>query len=154
METSSAEDLDKELLAQLHNATLKASDVCFEMKKLCATVLVPTVALVSVFSDRKLNLAVFSAAFTVIGCFWLADSVGYYYQRKLRVAMGRIWIRRADRSPDEWTFRPPKHTPVWRALLNGSMTFYLILFGVTGVATSLYLLGLIGDLPAGEGVLR
>src|SRR5436190_23927590 len=44
----SPDDLDKDQLDQLHAATLKASDSCFEIKKLCATVLVPTANLVSI----------------------------------------------------------------------------------------------------------
>lgn len=54
-----ADELDKELLGQLHNATLKASDTCFEIKKLCATVVVPTGTLVVLLSGGRLNLAVF-----------------------------------------------------------------------------------------------
>ena len=55
-----ADDLDREQLDQLHTATVKASDSCFELKKPCATVLVPTVTLVAVFTDKRLNQAVSS----------------------------------------------------------------------------------------------
>ncbi len=55
------------------------------MKKMCATLLVATATLVSVFSNRSLTSYVFAAGMAVIVSFWLADSVGFFYQRKLRV---------------------------------------------------------------------
>jgi hypothetical protein len=58
---TSADELDREQIEQLHAATLKASDSCFELKKLCATVLVPTATVVAVFTDKRLNEAVFIA---------------------------------------------------------------------------------------------
>jgi hypothetical protein len=64
-----ADDLDRVQLDQLHVATLKASDSCFELKKLCATILVPTISLVAVFTDKRLNLAVFVAGVLLVGGF-------------------------------------------------------------------------------------
>ncbi|WP_051104877.1 hypothetical protein [Catelliglobosispora koreensis] len=123
-----ADELDKEQLAQLHNATLKASDYCFELKKLCATILVPTGALVSVFSDKKLDPAVFVSGLLVVAAFWLADAVGFYYQRKLRIAMDHIWRRRAARCSEPYVYVPTTQ-PVGavRAAFNTSMIYYLIL---------------------------
>lgn len=90
----------------MHAATLKASDSCFELKRLCATVLVPIATLVSVFTDKRLNDAVFMSAVLVIVAFWLADAVGYFHQRKLREAMTAVWVRRAARCPERYDHVP------------------------------------------------
>ncbi|MBQ0894650.1 hypothetical protein KBX37_16350 [Micromonospora sp. U56] len=142
-----ADDLDKELIDQLHAATLKASDSCFEIKKLCATVLVPTGTLVALFSGRRLTAAVFVSGLLVICFFWLADAVGYYYQRRLRAAMDVIWRRRAERCEEGWT--PPKTSavPPFKAAFNGSMTYYALLAAPVLLALFLYAFDVI-DSPA------
>lgn len=140
---TTADDLDKELLGQLHAATLKASDSCFELKKLCATVLIPTGTLVALFSERRLGPAVFVAGFLVIVFFWLADAVGYYYQRKLRVAMGAIWLRRSERCDETWTPPSTASTSPIRAAFNGSMYFYLLLTIPVLAGLLLYAMGII-----------
>jgi hypothetical protein len=95
----SAEDLDKDLLDQLHAATLKASDSCFEIKKLCATVLIPTGTLVSVFAAKRLDTSVFVAGLLVVTLFWLADATSYFYQRRLRNLMVCTYSEEANRGP-------------------------------------------------------
>ncbi|MGW5081872.1 hypothetical protein [Micromonospora echinospora] len=140
-----ADDLDKELIDQLHAATLKASDSCFEIKKLCATVLVPTGTLVALFSGRRLTAAVFFSGLFVITFFWLADAVGYYYQRRLRVTMDVIWRRRAARCEEPWTPPNTATTSPLKAAFNGSMTYYALLAAVVLVALSLYAFDIIGS---------
>lgn len=140
-----ADDLDKGLIDQLHAATLKASDSCFEIKNLCATVLVPAGTLVSIFSEKKLDSSVFVSGFIVVVLFWLADSTAYYYQRKLRNAMAVVWARRADLCPS-WRAYAPLRVPInWpRACFNESMSFYaIIVIGIT-MGWIAYLSGLIG----------
>jgi hypothetical protein len=128
MDALSEDALDKEQLEQLHAATLKAADSCFELKKLCATVLIPTGTLVSILSQNRLNPAVFVAGLLVITAFWLADSVAYYYQRKLRSAMTPIWQRRAQRLDTGYAHVPQTEAvrPL-KAAFNSSMWFYGIL---------------------------
>ncbi|WP_285750371.1 hypothetical protein [Lentzea sp. NBRC 105346] len=142
------DELDKDQLDQLHAATLKASDACFEMKKLCATVLVPTGTLVALLSDRILNAAVFVAAIAVVITFWMADSVAYYYQRRLRNVMDTIWSRRAQRCNDYPHVPAAKHIRPLRALFNGSMSYYFVLLLVLAVAFALYGMGVIA--PVGR----
>ena len=140
------DELDKEQLAQLHAATLRASDSCFELKKLCATVLVPTGVLVSVFTDTKLNAAVFGAGLLVITAFWLADAVGYFYQRKLRYRMSVIWERRAARCAEGYNYVPmPRKVGPLRAAFNTSMLYYLILAMVMLVGLALLATGVLND---------
>ncbi|MFI9504612.1 hypothetical protein [Nocardia sp. NPDC052566] len=144
----SADDLDREQIEQLHRATLSASDSCFELKKLCATVLVPTGTLIVLLNDKKLDASVFVAGLLVIAAFWLADAVGYYYQRKLRVAMNSIWVRRAARCPETYN-NIPSVCPVGplRAAFNSSMLYYLILALLVVLAFSLFEAGLIVSAP-------
>jgi hypothetical protein len=138
------DDLDKEQLEQLHAATLKASDSCFEIKKLCATVLIPTGTLVSVFTNKRLNAAVFVSGLLVVVAFWLADAVGYFYQRKLRNVMAPIWGRRAARFSEKYEHIPGvvKIGPM-RAAFNSSMVYYLILAALIGLGFLLYGMGVI-----------
>jgi hypothetical protein len=122
-----ADELDKELLGQLHNATLKASDACFEIKKLCATVVIPTGTLVAFLSGGRLNPAVFVSALLVVFLFWIADANGYYYQRKLRAKMAAIWEDRGRRCKGGWRNKPDDRAvgPFWSAF-NSSQWFYLL----------------------------
>lgn len=139
-----ADDLDKEQLDQLHAATLKASDSCFELKKLCASVVIPTAALAAVLSKNRLNAAVFVAGFLVVLVFWLADSVSYFYQRKLRNAMVPIWERRAARCGEQYNFIPVVNRPTaTNAAFNSSMIYYLILALFVLVGLALFEIGLV-----------
>jgi hypothetical protein len=148
----SADTLDKEQLEQLHAATLKATDSCFELKKLCATVLVPAGVLVATFSDKKLNPAVFVAGFMIIIAFWVADAFSFYYQRRLRVLMKEIWIRRAARCAGDYKHIQEVASVGWfRAAFNSSMIYYLLLAFVVGAALAAYSLGLLGSVGAGCG---
>lgn len=144
-EGPTADTLDKEQLDQLHAASLKATDSCFELKKLCATVLVPAGVLVATFSDKKLNPAVFVAGLMIIVAFWIADAFSFYYQRRLRVLMKEIWIRRADRCPEHYRHVQEVAPVGWfRAAFNSSMVYYLLLAFVVAVALATYSFGLLG----------
>lgn len=149
----SADSLDKELLEQLHAATLKASDSCFEIKKLCATVLVPTGTLVAIFSGRQLGTAVFVAGLLAVALFWLADSVGFYYQRKLRSVMNSVWERRAERCEEAWEApNTPRVGPLGSAF-NRSMTFYALLGIPITIGLVLYWTGVISTPQTPTGTL-
>ena len=143
--TATADDLDREQLEQLHAATLNVMNSCYELKKLCATVLVPAGTLVALFTGKRLDVAIFVAGLLVITGFWLADAVGYFYQRSLRAAMATIWQRRADRCPGGYNYAPAssKVGPT-RAAFNSSMTFYLVLALLVGFAFLLFEMGAIG----------
>ncbi|MFF1839311.1 hypothetical protein ACFVXE_34810 [Streptomyces sp. NPDC058231] len=144
MSEPTSDSLDKDQLEQLHAATLKASEACLELKKLCAVVLVPVGTLVASFADKRPSGVVFLAGLLVILAFWLADSFSYFYQRKLRGAMIPIWNRRAARCPDAYPHTPTSGAvgPL-RAAFNASMAYYLILGALFGVAAGAYSLGLL-----------
>jgi hypothetical protein len=129
-----ADTLDQLRIDQLHAATLKASDSCFEMKKMCASLVVATGTLVSVFTNKDLSRGVFVAGLAVILAFWLADSVGYFYQRRLRSVMDALILQRANRCATYYQFQAATPVPAWRAAFNGSMAFYLLLATLIAVA--------------------
>lgn len=139
-----ADDLDKEQLDQLHAATLKASEACLELKKLCAVILVPVGTIITAFGDNKPGPSLFTAGFLVIIAFWMADSFSYYYQRKLRGAMIPIWQRRATRCTEAYPFVPSSGAvgPL-RSAFNASMAYYFILGLLFGVAAWAYAAGLL-----------
>ena len=86
----SADDLDKEQIEQLHAATLQVSGNCFELKKLCATVLVAAGTLIVTLNRTKLDHALFIGGLVVAFVFWTADAQSYYIQAKLRTRMKNI----------------------------------------------------------------
>lgn len=142
-----ADELDTLRIDQLHAATLKASDSCFELKKLCATSVVAVGTLISVFTNKALNTGVFAAGLAVIASFWLADTVGYYYQRRLRSIMDRLILARGQRSSPPYVFTPASKVGPLKAAFNGSMVFYLLLAVLVGFAWLLWGTGLITSTP-------
>ncbi|WP_329138139.1 hypothetical protein [Streptomyces sp. NBC_00670] len=137
-----ADDLDKDQLDQLHAATLKASEACLELKKLCALILVPVGTIITSFGDKKPGASLFTAGFLVIAAFWIADSFSYFYQRKLRALMVPIWARRAERCPEE-NVKIPETEAVGRlrAAFNASMAYYLVLGLLFALAAWAYAVG-------------
>lgn len=145
--------IDLIAIAQLHAAVLATGQNCFELKKLCATVLVPAAVLVQNFTQERasrgeefLDMAFFVGALLIIVAFWIADGVSNYYQASLRHRMNAIaeqWqkekgssaeVRRPLSPPPKW-FRPPgapnrAFVNVIGTLVNASMAFYLVLFSI------------------------
>ncbi|MEV5170468.1 hypothetical protein AB0L10_05085 [Streptomyces flaveolus] len=145
MSSPTADDLDKEQLNQLHAATLKASEACLELKKLCALILIPVGTIITSFGDKRPGPSLFVAGLMVIAAFWIADSFSYFYQRKIRGAMAVIWKRRARRCQIGENPPPPVPTsgavPVWRAAFNASMAYYAILGALFALASWAYAVG-------------
>jgi hypothetical protein len=144
-QSANADELDREQLEQLHAVTLHISSTCFELKKLCATVLVPAGTLVAVFTRQRLNGAVFVAGLLVIASFWVADSVSFYYGRRLRIAMDEIWQRRASRCADAKIPKAAKPVTPIQSLFHTSMLFYLVLGILVSLGFGLFSLGAIGN---------
>ncbi|MET9593317.1 hypothetical protein ABZY45_20675 [Streptomyces sp. NPDC006516] len=136
------DELDKDQLDQLHAATVKASEACLELKKLCALILVPVGTIIASFGDKKPGPSLFVAGLLVIIGFWIADSFSYFYQRKLRGAMIPIWRRRASNCAEPYPFVPTSGAvKPWRAAFNASMAYYLILAVLFSLAVGAYLAG-------------
>lgn len=150
----SADDLDKEQIEQLHAATLQVSGNCFELKKLCATVLVAAGTLIVTLSHKGLDHALFVGGLIVVMVFWTADAQSYYIQAKLRARMKVLQQSRARRLtelpmyPAEGVGLPVEDQPdltrrVLHAFVNASMLYYLLIAAVVSLVWAAYGRGLI-----------
>ncbi len=82
-----ADELDWKLLDQLHSAVSQISGFCFEIKKFCVTTTFIVLTLLVKFTSNELDNSLFVAGALIPLCFWFLDSIGYYYQVKLRGTM-------------------------------------------------------------------
>lgn len=133
------DDLDWSLLDQLHAVVLQIGTFCFRTKQVCLTVLVGVVGLIATFNSDKLDHSVFVAAAVITVCFWFLDSIGYFYQVKLRGIMDgvrdRIHKRHADgvlRGPNAEIISDTRTTRavgrrIVDAFVNHSMWIYFLL---------------------------
>ena len=84
------DDLDTQSINQLHAVVLEMSKSCFELKKLCATVLGTWMTLIASFTKQSLDPSLLVGATLVIAFFWIADAQSYYYQEKVRIRMKQL----------------------------------------------------------------
>jgi hypothetical protein len=149
-----ADALDKDQIDQLHAVTLQVSANCFELKKLCATVLIAAGTLVATFTNKHLDAALFASAVAIVGVFWAADAQSYYIQTKLRIRMKELQDRRVHRSgvlggyDSSGVGMPVKDPPsratlIWHSFINASMLYYLLIVGLVVVAWILYAIGIV-----------
>ncbi len=73
------DELDWELLDQLHKVVLQISTFCFRTKQICLTVLIAVASLLLKFTGDKLDTSVFVAGLVTPLFFWFLDSIAYYY---------------------------------------------------------------------------
>jgi hypothetical protein len=147
------DELDKVSIDQLHKAVLQISGNCFEIKKLCVTVLISAATLVAIFTNKKLDLAFFVGSLIGVSFFWLLDAQNYYYQEKLRTRMKELGEGIASRHLPHLSVdgigmplsekREERSTRerVAASLLNYSMIFYLLLAVVIALLLVAYLSG-------------
>jgi hypothetical protein len=144
-----------EQVDQLHAAVLAASSNCFELKKLCATVVVPAMVLIQNFvkpaadrGDGFLDPIFFIAGGVIISFFWFADAVSYFYQAKIRKLMDAVaveWQSEAGAiKPRHIAWEPGRRPPTWlNSLFNPSMYFYAALGFVDVAALTAWMVGAI-----------
>lgn len=135
--TSVEAELDRLSLDQLHAVVLNLSKNCFELKKLCVTLLISGSALIASFTSKSLDYAFFIAGLLVVGFFWMLDAQSYFYQERLRHRMRDIereLLGEASGSSNEaegigmeLSADRTLATLRLRSLVNWSMLFYLIL---------------------------
>jgi len=126
---SCADEIDHVKADQMHAAALQISKTCFDLKKLCVSVLGACMALLVKFTDNHVDHSLFAIGIVLVLGFWLSDATAYFYQKSLRVAIDSRFKAIAERSGDEYsiTGSPPA---VIKALFNMSMSLYFILLGV------------------------
>jgi len=148
------DELDRMSIDQLHANVLNFSKNCFEVKKLCTTILVSASVLVATFTSGSLDHSFFVAAVIVIGFFWVLDAQSYYLQRLLRFRMkeleAEILIRnqstkRAEGIGIELTGSPSTRALRFKSYFNESMAFYGLLAVIDLAVWLLFLTDVIGS---------
>jgi hypothetical protein len=164
------DEFDKICIDQLHKVVLQLSGNCFELKKLCATLIVSAGTLIATFTGRHLDASLFSGATFITLFFWVLDSQSYYYQEKIRARMKKLGediIEPASVPAGTPSIpQPALSTPdtpldgvgmplseerenraagnrILHAFFNGSMSFYWILIALFGLLAVLYWQGII-----------
>jgi hypothetical protein len=154
------DELDKTSIEQLHAVVLELSKNCFELKKLCATVLIAAVTLLATFTNEQLDPSAFVGGLIVVSFFWVLDAQSYYYQDKIRTHMKKLSQQRVKRANPNATVdgvgmpldpaRTEKNRRM-RSLFNGSMFFYLLLGTLDLLVWLFYGLGVVRSFPGGSG---
>lgn len=149
------DDLDTQSINQLHAVVLEMSKSCFELKKLCATVLGASITLIASFTKQSLDPSLFVGATLVIAFFWIADAQSYYYQEKVRIRMKELQDGILSRSsglrlvdgvgmPISTQRSARSHWKrVVHSAFNWSMTFYGGLIALVVIVSVLYYLEII-----------
>jgi hypothetical protein len=131
--------LDWSLLEQLYGVVLQIGTFCFRTKQVCLTVLVGVTGLIATFTQDKLDASIFVAGAVIPLSFWFLDSVGYYYQVKLRGVMDGVRDRLHQRHGEDVLRGPnaevisnsrtdkPVRNRLFDAFFNHSMWIYLFL---------------------------
>lgn len=150
---------DKTSIDQLHKAVLQLSNNCFEIKKMCVTILVAAATLTATFTNRQLDTSIFVAGIIITGFFWILDSQSYYYQEKLRARMKELAEDMAGRRAVKLSIsgvgmplseEREERTVTARVILSGfneSMFFYLALSVLLCALALLYHFGVIHSIP-------
>mgnify|MGYP003650259263 CR=1 FL=1 len=123
---TASDNIDWKIVDQLHDATLKISNDCFEYKKLCVAVVAGVIALMVRFgSEQNLQFVLAVCGLVCLG-FWFSDATAYFYQRSLRRTMTRkinsIAVRNG--APEEPNLDQPTMAA---AIFNRSMALYFVL---------------------------
>jgi hypothetical protein len=157
--TVTEDELDKISIEQLHAVVLELSKNCFELKKLCATILIAASTLLATFTNKQLDPSVFVGGLIIISFFWILDAQSYYYQEKIRARMKTLSEQRARRvNPNTiiagvgMPIAPTRtaETRRRRSLFNASMLFYLLLASLDLIVWLSYALGLVNSFPGGS----
>lgn len=142
-EPTMQDELDRRQLDQLHAVVLQFSRNCFEIKKLCLTILVSASVFIVSMTAKQLNAWLFIGAAVVILFFYFLDVQSYFYQEKLRIVMKRIAESMITRHTQQieidgaGVLLTPERLAIHRlrhASFNSSMWFYgcLILLDLVG----------------------
>ncbi|WP_421167481.1 hypothetical protein [Aeromonas dhakensis] len=138
---NAADEMDWVEVDQLHEATLKISQNCFEFKKLCVAVIgIAAVALGKLTSDT-LDPSYFVVPFLIAFGFWIADFTAYYYQRVTRNRMNTRLQAIASRNQISTDNISTINVSWGNAMFNLSMSLYFVLMSLSVVGFFLFFLG-------------
>lgn len=150
------DELDWNLLNQLHNVVLQLSSFTYHTKQICLTVEIGIAGLLFNLTGNKLDVSVFIASLIIALSFWFLDSVAYYYQVKIRSSMAQIQEKIRARNKEKLIYsgdfkriieeeritRSPLRK-FFDAFFNNSMWFYYLLVGIILILWYLFIVGLI-----------
>lgn len=143
----SEDDFDKMQIDQLHKVVMNFSSQSTEIKKMCITVEVAALTLVTTvfkdsYSDSSFTNLVILILFSVPILFYGIDIYTYYYQDKLRASMykheNEIRRRNGLRTLDENRFKTDKGR-ICRALKSYSNTIYWALLMIAFITSVIIL---------------
>ncbi len=149
------DELDWSLLNQLHSVVLQMGTFCFRTKQVCLTVLVGVIGLITALTSDKLDTSIFVAGLLIPACFWLLDSITYFYQVKLRGVMDGVRDRIQSRNSnnqllnqnseiiENYRISSSSAKRVQNAFFNHSMWFYYLLILVNCILWVAFLNGII-----------
>ena len=92
------DELDWNLIEQLHRVVLQTGQFCFRTKQIAITVDIAVIGVLLRFAENRLDPAIFIAGLLIPFCFLLLESVGYFYQVKIRGVMDEIRERLKKRN--------------------------------------------------------
>ncbi len=147
------DELDWNLIDQLHKVVLQISIFCFRTKQIGITVEIAVIGLLIKFTDNKLDNSIFIAGLLIPVCFWFMDSIAYFYQAKIRGVMNSILKRLKDRNIpsliddneaqiiERKRIDRKKHHIILSAFFNHSMWLYYMLIVADIILWMLFELG-------------
>lgn len=152
------DSLDKDSINQLHAAVLQVSQTCYDIKKLCATIISSAVAVVvglaRVQTDVKVGYSLFLVGAAISAFFWFLDGQYYLLQTKMRLRMKELADDIAKRNGLMLIVdgvgmpiiaKSKKTNLIRQSAFNNSMMFYHLLI-ILFIALSL--LQIFGILPS------
>ena len=133
------DELDWNLLDQIHKVVLQISSFCFRTKQICLTVDIAVIGILIKLTENKLDTSIFVSGFVIPALFWFLDSIAYFYQVKLRGIMDSIRERLKERNAENLILdntnsviakeriSKPLKIHILYSLFNHSMWFYFFL---------------------------
>ncbi|MGI2897052.1 hypothetical protein [Vibrio alginolyticus] len=135
---NAADEMDWAEVDQLHEATLKISQNCFEFKKLCVAVTGIAAVALGKLTSNTLDPSYFVVPFLVAFGFWIADFTAYYYQRVTRKRMNIRLQAIASRNQLSTDNISIVNVSWGNAMFNLSMSLYFVLMSLSVVGFILF----------------
>jgi hypothetical protein len=135
--------LDQDSINQLHAAVLQVSQTCYDIKKLCATIVGSVVAgvvgLAQVQPDVRIGYPFFLIGAAISAFFWFLDGQNYLLQRKMRLRMKELadnitrrsgFMLLVDGVGMPISTKTKQTNLVLQSVFNSSMIFYYLLTAI------------------------
>ncbi|WP_224054947.1 hypothetical protein [Celerinatantimonas diazotrophica] len=140
---NATDEIDWIEITQLHEATLKISQNCFEFKKLCVALIGVAAVALGKLTSNNLDPSYFIVPLLISFGFWIADFTAYYFQRVTRRRMNTRLQAIANRNEVTDTDIRPVEASWISSMFNLSMTLYFVLMTLSVLGLVLLLKGVI-----------